>query len=118
MDSLADIALAFAKEVLGWEGAWLSEDDDGCSVIRYQEVVAKDNEAFDVGDLNQVMPTARKFSDNLRIQSQYRPPHWYAEIWIDRVADGKGWLKGSARHDDLCAALMSAFEAARKGREG
>ncbi|QDV34950.1 hypothetical protein [Tautonia plasticadhaerens] len=109
MSELADIALAFAKEVMGWENCR--------EATLYQDAVCGHNPAcnegqiFSYGKLDSVMAAVREWCDDAE---QGLTIAYYAGLpnapWRVVIP----W-EAEVMHDNLCQALMAAcLEAKRK----
>jgi hypothetical protein len=117
-DTISGVALAFCKEVLGWENAF--HQGDGYIVSRGQ-THASDRVwgPHDTHNLNTVLPAVRKAAGTgtVRLESQTLEPPWYAEVWME--TPGGSFRKGQSRQSDPAHALMAAcLDAQRKLREG
>lgn len=108
---LAEVALAFCNECLGWEDAQLSARGE-CDWI------VSSNRWFPFTDLNAVMKAVQNYADTITVETQDVVPRWYAKVWLDQENAGRGWIRGQSRHDNLCHALLSACVEARRRLKG
>ena len=107
MTPLAQNALDFARECLGWERC-----DKGCS----REWIVRDQESFDYTDLNAVVAAARDWHRRHRL---FLSVYSYPEIdgYCVAVFDARFTL--DCEHRDLRHALMAAcVQASRKLKAG
>ena len=64
-----------------------------------------------------MLEAVRKSCDSLDIEFVVAP-HWYVTAWINAHKEGRNWLRGQDRNNDLCHALLSAcLQRHRKQRE-
>lgn len=110
-DDLATVALAFAKEVLGWEDAAIHRE--------YPSIIATEN-SFPFADLNAVMGTVRGWCDrngNALLQIVYLNEGNGESFAVDIHGEGMEIL-ADVGNDNLCHALLSAcVEANRRMKE-
>ena len=105
---LSEIALAFARECLGWEKVTIS----GGHTNGY---LGGNLRWFNHTDLNAVLEAVRAWVDSM--------PAWYVQITSD---EDDGWIvlvfgpddDGIARGEDLCRCLMKACIDAHRKVEG
>jgi hypothetical protein len=111
-DDLANAALAFCREVLGWK--------DACAMHGNPPMITDERmrprHRLRYATLDDVLAAVRTAAGNgsVKLESQTLEPFWYADVWMETAPGTNSFRKGNARHNDPSHALLAACVAAMK----
>ena len=114
-EPLAETALAFCREVLGWDKAAIAPFVSGNQPM-ITDAMTRPRHRLRYADLNDVLAAVRTAAGNgsVKLESHTLEPFWYAEVWMETAPGVCCFRKGQARQNDPCHALLAACVAVQR----
>jgi predicted signal transduction protein with EAL and GGDEF domain len=115
MTDIAETALAFAKECIGWDDAGITDGSDSPNLVVFfksMDPIEPAPDYFEATNLAAVMDSVSRWCFERKCNLEIKIYPDAVRVWV--MLDGEDLGCGKS-DDDLCAALMSAcLEAGRR----